>query len=174
MSKAVYATQNIGHFGLAFEYYTHFTSPIRRYPDLLVHRILQAYLTEQKLTNGDVAAFAEAAESSTEREIAASEAERDSVKYKQVEYWSMRIGAELEGVISGVTEWGVYVEEAETKAEGMIRLKDMTDDTYVLDQKNYCIVGQKTGKKIALGDTVKFKLLKADVERKTLDLALIP
>ncbi len=172
MSKAIYATENTGHFGLAFEYYTHFTSPIRRYPDLLVHRILETYLDHKKLGNSDVAFFEEAAENSTEREIAASEAERASIKYKQVEYWAPRVGAELSGVISGVTEWGVYVEEEETKAEGMIRLKDMSDDTYLLDEKTYSVIGQKTGNKITLGDKVKMKLMRADIDRKTLDFAL--
>jgi ribonuclease R len=173
MSKAIYTTQNTGHFGLAFEYYTHFTSPIRRYPDLLVHRILYAYLNNQKLTNKDVAFFAEAAASSTEREISASDAERTSVKYKQVEYWAPRVGAMLNGVISGVTEWGVYVEEEETKAEGMIRLKAMKDDNYSLDEKNYAIVGQKTGKKISLGDKVKMKLIGADLDKKVLDFEFV-
>lgn len=173
MSKAIYTTLNSGHFGLAFEFYTHFTSPIRRYPDLVVHRILHAYLTGKKLTNKDVEFFAEVAESSTEREISAADAERTSVKYKQVEYWAPRVGAELSGVISGVSEWGVYVEENETKAEGMVRLKDMTDDIYSLDQKNYAVVGQKTGKKISLGDKVNIKLIRADVDKKTLDFQLI-
>jgi ribonuclease R len=173
MSKAIYTTANTGHFGLAFEFYTHFTSPIRRYPDLLVHRIMQTYLTHQKLTNKDVAFFAEAAASSTEREISASDAERSSIKYKQVEYWAPRIGTVLNGVISGVTEWGVYVEEDETKAEGMIRLKAMKDDTYVYADKQFAIIGQKTGKKISLGDKVKMKLVGADLDKKSLDFEFV-
>ncbi len=173
MSKAIYSTENSGHFGLGFEYYTHFTSPIRRYPDLLVHRILYGYLHGEKFDNGDVAQFAADAASSTEREISASEAERASIKYKQVEYWAPRIGAELNGVISGVTEWGVYVEEDETKAEGMIRLKDMKDDSYFLDQKIYAVIGEKTGNKITLGDKVRMKLIKADLDKKSLDFELM-
>lgn len=173
MSKAIYTTSNTGHFGLAFEYYTHFTSPIRRYPDLLVHRIMQTYLTSNKLTSKDVAFFAEAAASSTEREISASDAERSSIKYKQVEYWAPRIGTVLNGVISGVTEWGVYVEEDETKAEGMIRLKAMKDDQYTLNEKQFAIIGQKTGKKISLGDKVKMKLTGADLDKKSLDFEFV-
>lgn len=176
MSKAIYSTLNTGHFGLAFEYYTHFTSPIRRYPDLLVHRILETYIQGKKLSNNDVAFFAEAAESSTEREISASDAERSSIKYKQVEYWAPRVGAELTGVISGVTEWGMYIEETETKAEGMIRLKDLTatfGEMFTFEEKAYSIVSQSKKHKFTLGDTVKVKLLRADVERKTLDFELV-
>src|SRR3989344_5249494 len=140
MAKAIYSVQNIGHFGLAFEYYTHFTSPIRRYADLVIHRILQNLLEGGPTEKGEFAKLSKIAEEVSEKEIVIAEAERESIKYKQVEFMQARVGQELNAVISGVTEWGMYVEDPETKAEGMIRLKDMTDDYYALDEKNYCIV----------------------------------
>ncbi|MBX4210551.1 RNB domain-containing ribonuclease, partial [Candidatus Parcubacteria bacterium] len=172
MAKAVYSTKNIGHFGLAFQYYTHFTSPIRRYPDLLVHRVLDKYLSEGTVNAAEFARYEKLASDASQKEIAAADAERTSIKYKQVEYMSERIGQEFEGVISGVTEWGLYVEEVETKCEGMIKVRDLTDDFYMLDEKNYALVGQKTKNKFSLGDTVKFKVVSADLERKTLDYSL--
>ncbi len=171
MSKAIYSTSNIGHFGLAFKFYTHFTSPIRRYPDLMVHRLLQRYLTKGKIEADEIAKYQRLSMESSEREIEAAEAERSSIKYKQVEYMSEGVGQEFDGVVSGVSEWGVYVEEVETKADGMVRLKDMTDDFYELNEKIYAIVGQKTGKKYSLGDKVRVKLMNADLDRKTLDFA---
>lgn len=173
MAKAVYSTSNIGHFGLAFEYYTHFTSPIRRYPDLLVHRSLFSILEKHKLDLNKLAQLERMAEDATKREIEAAEAERESIKLKQVEYMKERIGKEFDGLISGVTEWGIYVEEKETRSEGMAALRNMKDDYYLLDQENYCIVGEKTKKKYSLGDTVRFKVVGADVERKTLDYRLV-
>lgn len=173
MSKAVYSTSNIGHFGLAFDFYTHFTSPIRRYPDLLVHRLLQRFLTKGKVEQDEIAKYQRLSEDSSERELEAAEAERASIKYKQVEYMSEHIGEEFDGVVSGVSEWGVYVEENETKADGMVRLKDMTDDFYELDEKLYAVVGKKSGKKYSLGDKVKVKLLNADMERKNLDFQFV-
>jgi len=171
MQKAVYSTANIGHFGLGFQFYTHFTSPIRRYPDLMVHRLMYRYLTKGKIEQDEIAKFQRLCDASTEREIEAAQAERDSIKYKQVEYMSVHVGEEFDGTISGVSEWGLYVEEVNTKAEGMIRLKDMTDDFYELNQKMYAVIGQKTGKKYSLGDKVRIKLIAADRERKTLDFA---
>jgi ribonuclease R len=173
MQKAVYSTANIGHFGLGFQFYTHFTSPIRRYPDLMVHRLMYRYLTKGKIEADEISKYQNLCDASTEREIEASQAERDSIKYKQVEYMSSHIGEEFDATISGVSEWGVYVEEINTKAEGMVRLKDMTDDFYELNQKMYAVVGQKTGKKYSLGDKVRVKLTGADMERKTLDFALV-
>lgn len=173
MSKAVYSTANIGHFGLGFKFYTHFTSPIRRYPDLMVHRLLQRFLTQGKVEADELAKYQNFSNESSEREVEAAEAERASVKYKQVEYMVSRVGQEFDATVSGVSEWGVYVEEVETKAEGMVRLKDMTDDFYELNEKLYAIVGQKTGKKYALGDKVRVKLTNADLERKVLDFAFV-
>ncbi|MDE1966545.1 MAG: ribonuclease R [Patescibacteria group bacterium] len=172
MSKAIYSTKNIGHFGLAFPFYTHFTSPIRRYPDLLVHRILANHLYVKRFGDRDLARFDQIALRSTEREIAAAEAERASVKYKQVEYMQSRIGSAFDGTITGVTEWGIYIEEKGTKCEGMVPLRSL-DDFYELDKKNYCLVGQKTKKRYRLGDSVRFKVISADLERKTLDYALL-
>ncbi|MDO8594276.1 MAG: ribonuclease R [bacterium] len=173
MAKAIYSTSNIGHFGLAFEYYTHFTSPIRRYPDLLVHRSLLSILEQHKLDPAKLAKLERMASHATQREISASEAERESIKLKQVEYMEDRIGKEFAGIISGVTEWGIYVEDKETRSEGMVKLRDIEGDFFVLDEKNYAVVGEKTKKKYTLGDSVRFKVMGADVERKTLDYRLV-
>ncbi|MDD5318361.1 MAG: ribonuclease R [Candidatus Pacebacteria bacterium] len=172
MSKAIYSPANIGHFGLAFEYYTHFTSPIRRYADLLVHRILQNILVGGKISQDEFARYKRMADQCSEREVKAAEAERTSIKLKQVEYMSERVGQIFEGTISGVTEWGMYVEEKNTKCEGMIKIRDMTDDFYQHDEKRYALVGQKNKKVYSLGDVVKFKVTGADVERKSLDYVL--
>ncbi len=173
MAKAVYSTGNIGHFGLAFEYYTHFTSPIRRYADLLVHRILFHHLNRTKIPQHEWHSYEKMARENSEQEIAAAEAERASKKYKQVEYMQDKVGQTFDGIISGVTEWGMYIEEKETRCEGMVKLRDLGDDFYVLDQKNYCLVGEKTKKKYSLGDAVRFKVIAADLERKTLDYKLV-
>ncbi|HEU5114656.1 MAG TPA: ribonuclease R [Candidatus Paceibacterota bacterium] len=169
MAKAVYSTQNIGHYGLAFEYYTHFTSPIRRYADLIVHRLLFRELSKGKISKGEMSKYQKIAEDNSEKEIRAAEAERASIKYKQVEYMSDRIGQVFEGTITGVTEWGIYIEDKETKCEGMVKLKDLTDDYYVWNEKEYAVVGEKTGKRYSLGDSVKFKVIGADLEKRTLD-----
>ncbi len=173
MAKAVYSTQNIGHFGLAFEYYTHFTSPIRRYPDLIVHRLLESILKHRPLKPDMLSRLERMAEHATRKEIAAAEAERESIKMKQVEFMQTLLHKEFSGIISGVTEWGIYVEEAETKAEGMAKLRDLGDDYFVLDEKNYRVVGEKTKKKYSLGDVVRFRVVGSDLERKTLDYKLI-
>ncbi len=173
MAKAVYSVKNIGHFGLAFDYYTHFTSPIRRYPDLIIHRILEKHLKGGAINQNEFEEFQAICEEASEKEVAAAEAERESIKYKQVEFMQSKIGSEFEAVISGVTEWGMYVEDPETKAEGLVRLKDIGGDFYSLDEKNYAIVGEKTKKKFSLGDKVKVKLLTADLDRKTLDFKLV-
>ncbi|MBU6431419.1 ribonuclease R [Patescibacteria group bacterium] len=169
MAKAVYSTKNIGHFGLAFEYYTHFTSPIRRYADLLVHRLLEKHLQDKSIPKHEWNLYEKMAMETTEKEIAAAEAERNSKKYKQVEYMKEHVGEVFEGVISGVTEWGLYVEEIDTKSDGMVSLRNLTDDFYVLDEKNYALVGEKTKKRYGLGDKAKVKLLGADMDRRTLD-----
>lgn len=173
MSKAIYSTSNIGHFGLAFEYYTHFTSPIRRYPDLLVHRLLYRFLTKGQIEQDELAKYSNLAAEASDRELDAAEAERASIKYKQVEYMREHVGEEFDAVVSGVSEWGIYVEEVNTKAEGMVRLRDMTDDYYELNEKLYAIVGKNTGKKYALGDSARVKLVACDPERKTLDFSFV-
>jgi ribonuclease R len=173
MSKAVYSTMNIGHFGLAFPYYTHFTSPIRRYPDVMVHRLLQRYLVNGAIEQDQITIYQNLCDQESEREVEAADAERASIKYKQVEYMQSHIGEEFDATVSGVSEWGMYVEEVNTKAEGMVKLRDMTEDFFELNPKIYAVVGQKTGKKYSLGDKVRVKLIASDPERKTLDFALI-
>jgi len=173
MAKAVYSTKNIGHFGLSFEYYTHFTSPIRRYPDLMIHRILEKHLKNEQVPKNEFASFSKIATEASEKEITIQEAERESIKYKQVEFMQNKVGEEFDVVISGVTEWGMYVEDPETKVEGLVRIKDLGDDYYKLDQKNYAIVGQNSKKKFSLGDTIHVRLASADLDRKTLDFKLV-
>ena len=173
MAKAIYSTRNIGHFGLGFDYYTHFTSPIRRYPDVLVHRLLEQYLEGKRISEREFIHYEELSSRATEAEIRATEAERESVKLKQVEFMQDKIGKMFDGIIAGVTEWGMYIEEKETKAEGLIKLRDLSDDYYVLDAKNYRLVGERTKKKYSLGDRVRFKIIGADPDRRTLDFALV-
>jgi ribonuclease R len=173
MAKAIYSTKNIGHFGLAFEFYTHFTSPIRRYPDLLVHRLLEKHLRDERLPKSEWLKYEKISALATEKEIRAAEAERDSKKYKQIEYMQDKIGQEFNGTITGVTEWGIYIEEKDTRAESMVRIRDLGSDYFVLDQKNYCLVGQKTKKKYSLGDQVRFKITSASLEKKAIDCALL-
>ena len=185
MAKAVYSTKNIGHYGLAFPYYTHFTSPIRRYPDIIVHRLLSTYLANKKVGKERLFEYEKIAKISSEQEKHASDAERASIKYKQVEYMSKRLGENFEGIISGITEWGIYVEEMETKCEGLVRVRDMKDDFYVFNEKKLELVGQSrrpsgsglrpkaSGKTYRLGDRVKVKVKGVDLERKTIDYILI-
>jgi ribonuclease R len=173
MAKAVYSTKNIGHYGLAFEYYTHFTSPIRRYPDIIIHRLLSNYLAGKKVAQEKLLEYEKMSLIASEQEKRASDAERASIKYKQVEYMSKRMGEKFDGVISGMTEWGMYVEETETKCEGLVRVRDMNDDFYVFNEKKLELVGQKKKNKYRLGDRVKIKVRGADLEKKTIDYVLI-
>jgi ribonuclease R len=171
MAKAKYTTQNIGHYGLAFEYYTHFTSPIRRYPDVMVHRLLQRYLDGG--TSVGAEEYEEKCKHSTDMEIQAASAERDSVKYKQVEFLKDKVGQIFDGMISGLTDWGMFVELNENKCEGLVRLRDMQDDHYDFDEANYCIVGRRTGRRFQLGDTVTIRIKSADLFKKQLTFELI-
>ena len=171
MAKATYTTENIGHYGLAFDYYTHFTSPIRRYPDMMVHRLLTRYLFEDG-HSANKNEYEEYCEHSSDMEQLAASAERASIKYKQVEYMSERLGQVYDGVISGVTDWGIYVELNENKCEGMIPVRCLDDDYYEFDEKNYCIVGRHTGKRYQLGDELTVKIAKADLVKKQLDFVL--
>lgn len=173
MAKAVYSTKNVGHFGLAFKYYTHFTSPIRRYPDVMVHRILKSFLNKQPLSTKELRDYEHLTIISSQREIEAVRAERDSIKYKQVEYMMDHIGEEFDGTVTGVTEWGVYVEEKETRADGLVRMSDIKGDYFSVEPKKYRVVGQKTKRKIALGDVVRIKLMKADMDNRQLDFKFV-
>jgi ribonuclease R/exosome complex exonuclease DIS3/RRP44 len=171
MSKAVYTTENIGHYGLAFDYYTHFTSPIRRYPDVMAHRLLQHYLDGGKSAKADK--YEEKCDHSSEREMMASKAERDSIKYMQVKYMQDHPEQEFEGVISGVTEWGIYVEIIENKCEGMVRIKDISSDYFIFDERQYALIGQAKRKMYQLGDKVVVTVKNTDLERKHLDFNLV-
>ena len=171
MAKAKYSTDNIGHYGLGFRYYTHFTSPIRRYPDMMVHRLLARYLAGGKSENKDL--FEQLCKHSSEREQVATDAERASIKYKLAEYMQSRIGNIYDGTVSGVTEWGIYVEAEPTKVEGMVSLREIKGDFFEFDEKNYCVTGKKSKKKYTLGDKVKIKVLKVNLEQKTIDYELV-
>ena len=171
MSKAIYSTDNIGHYGLAFDYYSHFTSPIRRYPDVMVHRLLQFYLDGGKSADADV--FEVKCQHSSNMESLAAQAERDSIKYMQVKYMQDHQDQEFLGVISGVTEWGIYVEIIENKCEGMVRMRDVREDYYVFDDKQYCYVGQVTKNILQLGDEIYVKVKNADLVKKQLDFHYI-
>ena len=171
MQKARYSIYNIGHYGLGFDYYTHFTSPIRRYPDLMVHRLLTRYLAGGRSAQADK--YETLCEHSSAMEQTAASAERASIKYKQVEFMSERIGNVYDGVISGVTEWGLYVEINENKCEGMIPIRDLDNDYYDFDDKNYCLIGRRRHRKFSLGDPIRIKVAKANLVKKQLDFTLV-
>lgn len=173
MAKAIYSTKNIGHYGLAFEYYTHFTSPIRRYPDLVVHRLLETYLKEQKIPKELWEYYDKISAHSSMREKEAADAERASIKYKQVEYMSARIGQQFNGVVSGVSPNGLFVEEKETKCEGMIRLRDIGKDFYEYNEKELAIVGRSTKQTFRIGDIVRFKVQGTDMQKRLIDYVLV-
>lgn len=170
MAKAAYSTRNIGHYGLAFEYYTHFTSPIRRYPDVMVHRLLERYLDGGRTVNAQK--WEDMCKHSSEMENKAANAERSSIKYKQVEFMQDKIGQEFMGVISGVTDWGLYV-ELENKCEGMIPISTLDDDFYIFDEKNYCLVGRHSHRTFQMGDPLKIEITRANLEKKQLDFRLV-
>ena len=171
MMKARYSTHNIGHYGLAFDYYTHFTSPIRRYPDVMVHRLLTRYADGGRSASQDK--YEELCEHCSAMEQLAASAERASIKYQQVEFMSDKLGQVFEGTVSGVTEFGLYVEINENKCEGMVPLRDLDDDYYEFDERNYCLWGRKYHHRYSLGDTVQVKVAKANLEKKQLDYALV-
>ena len=170
MAKAIYSTVNLGHYGLAFDYYAHFTSPIRRYPDMMVHRLLERYAAGGKSVNANE--YEELCKHSSDMEQLASNAERASIKYKQVEFMAQHVGKVFDGVISGVTEWGIYVELVENKCEGMVPIRDLDDDYYTFDEKNYCLVGRRYHKKFQLGDELTVRVAKANLDKKQLDFVL--
>jgi len=170
MAKAVYSTENIGHYGLAFEHYTHFTSPIRRYPDLLVHRAMAHYLAGGKHLDRD--ALDVSCKHSSRMEKQAADAERASIKYKQAEYLLARIGQEFEGIISGLTNWGIYVELRESRCEGLIQMRELPGDVFKFDQQRYVISGHRTGRKFRLGDEVAVVIKAVDMDKRTVDFVL--
>mgnify|MGYP002621870313 CR=1 FL=1 len=172
MAKAVYSTGNIGHFGLGFQHYTHFTSPIRRYADLIVHRIIGATIAGTTLSKEENALYDKMMASLTEKEITIAQAERESISYKQTEYMQGKIGEVLQGVITGVTKWGLYVQDQETGAEGLLPVRVLADDYYELDEKRYRLLGQRSGKTYTLGDAITVKVATVDVERRQMDFTI--
>lgn len=173
MAKAIYSTKNIGHFGLAFKYYTHFTSPIRRYPDLMAHRMLRRHLDGSTITGKELTVYEKLSIQSSQREMEAVKAERDSIKYKQVEYMSDKIGQKFTGVVTGVTAWGIYVEEKNSKCEGMIALRSIRFDYFEHDPAKYHVKGKRTGTIYRLGDEMPIKLVRADLEERQIDYQIV-
>ncbi len=173
MAKAIYSTHNVGHYGLAFDFYSHFTSPIRRYPDVLTHRLLMRVLEDDYPKMEERGLYDKLCMQASRREKEASDAERGSIKYKQVEYMSYRVGEEFDGMVSGVSEWGVFVEEKKSKCEGMIRLRDLGDDFYNYDQKGGRVFGERTGVEYKIGTPVKIKVKAANLDLRVIDYTLV-
>ena len=171
MSKAIYSTDNIGHFGLNFKYYSHFTSPIRRYPDLIVHRLLKKYLNKKSsYTNNQLNYISDYC---SKKEKDTSLAERDSIKYMQTKYLNTKIGKILEGSISSVKEWGFYVELDDIKCEGLVKISSLKDDYYLYNEKTHCIYGKSLNKKYQLGDKIKVKIYNCDIQKKQSDFICV-
>jgi len=171
MAKADYSTDNVGHYGLGFKHYSHFTSPIRRYPDMMIHRLLQYYLDGEG-EKPDKTKLEALCRQSSNMERRAVEAERTSIKYKQVEFMSDKVGQCFDGIISGVTEWGVYVELNESKCEGMLHIRELNDDFYIFDEDNYCIKGKRLGRTFQLGEPLRIEVYRANLMKKQLDFRL--
>jgi len=171
MAKAVYSTHNIGHYGLAFDFYTHFTSPIRRYPDMMVHRLLEAYLNSSPSKSEDK--YENLCKHASEMERKAVDAERASIKYKQVEFLKDKIGEKFEGIITGVVDWGLYVEIIENKCEGLISIRELDDDYYEFDEENYRLIGRQSRNQYQLGDPVMVEILSANLAKKQIDLGMV-
>lgn len=171
MAKALYTTENIGHYGLAFEYYTHFTSPIRRYPDCMVHRLLDRYILQEG-RSVPKEQCEESCKHCSDMEQLAAAAERASIKYKQAEYLGARMGQIFEGTVSGVSEWGIYVELNDSKCEGLVPVRDLKDDHYIYDEKNFCLIGRRTHRRFTLGDKLKVQVAAVNMERRTIDFTL--
>ena len=171
MAKAVYTTKNIGHYGLHFPHYTHFTSPIRRYPDVMVHRLLQHYLDKGKSANQGE--YEDRCKHCSAMEKLATDAERASIKYKQVQFMENKVGEQFEGIISGMNDYGMFVELTDSKCEGMVRLRTMADDYYYFDSKNLCVIGSRSKKIFEIGQRLYVSVAKADLTRKQLDFELV-
>lgn len=170
MSKAEYNVNNIGHYGLAFNFYSHFTSPIRRYPDVMVHRLLEQHLAKQKVKDPET--IQAACVHSSQREMIATKAERDSIKFMQIKFMEDKVGKVFEGVISGVTDRGIYVELADNKCEGMVRIKDIVGDFFNFDDKTHTLIGERSKRRYQLGDSINVSVLKADLVKRHLDFKL--
>ena len=173
MQKAIYSIKNVGHYGLHFDFYSHFTSPIRRYPDVMIHRILMRVLKKDFIKEEERGYFIRMCELASKREKEAADAERGSIKYKQVEYMSYRIGQTFNGVISGISEWGIYVEEEKSRSEGLIRLKYLGEDFYTYQKIGSKIIGENSGETFKIGDRVKIKVLDTNLDLKQIDYELI-